>query len=64
MSLVEYDDMVEALSADTAIQAFKVRVLLSRSRCRDDFLDAHVGDTIPEKRSVDSIAILEQKARR
>ena len=42
VGLAQYDDMIEALAADTAVQPLNVRVLPWRSWCRDDFLDTHV----------------------
>ncbi len=64
VGFVEHDDMVDALSADTADQAFNVRILPWRSWRRDDFFDAHVHDALAEVHAVDPVAVSEQEARR
>ncbi len=64
VGFVEYDDMREALSADTAVQAFNVRILPWRSWCYDDFVDAHVLDPLAEELAVDGVAIAKQEAGR
>ena len=64
MGVVEYDDMGETLSADTADQAFNVRILPWRSWRRDDFFDTHVPDALAEVRGVDSVSVSDQEARR
>ena len=53
--------MIKALSADTADQAFNVRILPWRSWRRDDFFDAHVLDTLAEVHSVDAVAVSDQE---
>jgi hypothetical protein len=57
VSLVEHDDMFEALSTDTADQAFNVRILPWGSWRRDDFSDAHVADALAEVHAVDAVAV-------
>ena len=57
VGFVEYDDMREALSADTAVQAFNVRILPWRSGSRYDFFDAHVLDPLSEELAVDRVTI-------
>ncbi len=42
MSLVEDDDVVQALSPNRADQALYVRILPGRSPCRDNLFNAHV----------------------
>ena len=64
VGFVEHDDMVDTLSADTADQAFNVRILPWRSWRRDDFFDAHVHDALAEVNAVDPVAVSEQEARR
>ncbi len=64
MGFVEYDDMFETLSADTADQAFNVRILPGRSWRRDNFFDAHVLDALAELHTVDAVAVSDQEARR
>jgi hypothetical protein len=49
VGFVDYDDIGEALSADTAVQAFNVRILPWRSWCYCDFFDSHVLDTLAEE---------------
>ncbi len=56
--------MIEALSADTADQAFNVRILPWRSWRRDDFFDAQVLDALAEVHAVDSVSVSDQEARR
>ncbi len=46
VGFVEHDDMVDALPADTADQAFNVRILPWRSWRRDNFFGAHVLDPL------------------
>ncbi len=57
VGLVEYNDMIEALVADTAVQAFDVRILPCRSWCRYDFFDAQVLDALSEELAVDRVTI-------
>ncbi len=64
MGFVEHDDMIEALSTDTADQAFNVRILPWRSWCRDDFFDAQVLNALAEVHAVGAVTISDQEARR
>ena len=57
------DNLVEAIAANSSVQAFKVRVLPWRSRSLNDFLDAHVLDAILEVLSIDTIAIANHVSR-
>ena len=57
MPFVEYDDMVETVAADSAVQAFNVRILPGRSWCRYDFFDAHVLDSLSKELAVDRVTI-------
>lgn len=49
VGFVEYDEMREALSADTAVQPFNVRILPWGSWRYYDFVDAHVLDPLAEE---------------
>ncbi len=55
VGFVEYDEMREALSADTAVQALNVRILPWRSWCYYDFVDAHVLDPAAEELAVNGV---------
>lgn len=63
VGLAQYDDMIEALATDTAVQPLNVRILPWRSWCRDDFLDTHVFDALPEELAVDRVTIAKQESR-
>ena len=56
MSLVQHDHVIQALAPDRTDQAFDVWILPGRSRCRDDFFEAHALDATLEAVAVDSIA--------
>ena len=59
--LVDHDDMIEALSTDTADEALNVRILPWRLRGSNDFLDAQVVDALLEGVTVNAVAITKQK---
>ncbi len=56
--------MIEALSTDTADQAFNIRVLPWRAVCGHHLLNAHVFDPLAEKLAVDRIPVPDQEPRR
>ena len=64
MLLVQHDDIVEALSADSADQPLNERILPRRLWSRDDFSDAHVLDASAEVHAVDAVPVSDQEARR
>ena len=57
VGFVEHDDMVETVAADTAVQAFNVRILPGRSWCRYDFFDSQLLDALSKELTVDRVAI-------
>lgn len=61
VSLVEHDDVVQTIVSDRANEAFAIRVFPWAARRGDDFLDAHVANTLLKSVTVDSIAITNQK---
>ena len=56
--------MIEALSTDTADQAFNVRILPWRAVCGHRLLNAHVLDPLAEELAVDRITVADQESRR
>ena len=64
VGFVDYDDMSEALVADIAVKAFRVRILPWRSWCYCDFFDSHVLDPLAEKVAVHRIPVPDQEPRR
>ena len=61
--LVEHDHMVQALAPDGTDDPFDIRPLPRASRCRENFMDPHVGDLLAEFLSEDGVAIAQQIAR-
>ena len=59
VAFVEYDDMVKTVVADSAVQAFNIRILPRRSWCRYDFFDAHVLASLSEELAVDRVTMLD-----
>jgi hypothetical protein len=57
MALAEYDDVVEAVAADAADQAFNVGILPRTPRGGENLFDAHAFDAPLEWVSKDRIAI-------
>jgi hypothetical protein len=64
MPLVQHDDMIEELSADTAHHALDVRILPRTSWGDEHFLNAHVPHPLPEGVTVDTIAVAQEIPRR
>ena len=54
--------MIEALSTDTADQAFNVRILPWRAVCGHHLLNAHVLDPLAEELAVDRIPVADQES--
>lgn len=61
--LTEHDDVVEALSADGADDAFDASVLPRRSGCGREVMDTHRFELLVEIPSVNSVIIPEQISR-
>ena len=64
MLFIEDDYVVQALTTNRTNQAFYEWILPGRSPSRNDFLDTHVLYAIAEVRTIDTISIAYQKARR
>ena len=64
VTLVEYNDLVQAFSANGSYQALATRILPGRLCRTNDFLDAHVSDALLEHIGIDSVAITDEKSRR
>jgi len=64
VSLVEHDDVVEAITPDAADRPLDEWVLPWTPRCSDDFFDFYELDALPEGRPVRAVAISDQVARR
>ena len=64
MPLMEDDDVVQTLPTDAPDQAFDIGILPWRPWSDDDFLDAHVLDTLPKGCAVDGVPIAQEIARR
>lgn len=60
MVLVENNNVIQAFSSNRTDHAFSVGVEPGRARSRDYFLDAHIGNPIAERRSVDSVTVTNQ----
>jgi hypothetical protein len=61
VSLVEYDDVFQTLSADGSNETFTIRILPGGLRRANDFLDSHVSDAMLKHVAIDSITIANQK---
>ena len=61
MSLVENDDVIEALATNRADQAFRVGILPRRTAGTHDLLDTHMLDPLAEELAVNPIAVTNQK---
>ena len=57
VGFVEHDQMIKAFATDRSDDSLDVRALPRRAEGNDDFLDAHVLDSILELVAVDAIAI-------
>jgi hypothetical protein len=55
MRLVEDDDVIETFAPNRSDHAFDVRVLPWTRRRRDDFTDAHAGDSAAEEVAIDGV---------
>mgnify|MGYP001820768236 CR=1 FL=1 len=60
MTLVEDDDMVEALAAYGADQAFDIRILPGRARGDAHLSDTEAAHTAPESFAVDVVTVTQQ----
>ena len=63
MGLAQNDDVIEALAADGADDAFDERVLPGRPRGDEHLANPHAGDAPGEGLAVDGISIAEQISR-
>ena len=63
MTLVENDDVVEALATNRADEALNIGRLPRRAVCSQHLLDTHVLDSLLEKRTVDAVAISNHEPR-
>ena len=63
VGLVQHHDVVEALAAQGADEAFHVRILPRRPRRRLDFVDPHGLDSAREHDPVDRIAVAQEVSR-
>ena len=63
VSFAEHDDVVEAFSAECAIDALDEAVLPGQLRCRLDRLDIEIANAVVEPRAEDLIAVVNQKSR-
>jgi hypothetical protein len=61
--IVEYDDMIEAVSANRADQSLGIRVLPRTTWCDGDFVNAHSADSTLEILAKDRIPVTDQIAR-
>ena len=61
VSLVEYDEVVEAFTANRPNQALTVRILAGRAGRAHDLLDANVSDALLEYVAIDGVAIADKK---
>ncbi len=61
--LIEDDDVVQALAADRADDAFDVGILPRRTRCRADRRQTECRDRPTERRVEDSVAVVEDEPR-
>ena len=57
MRLVKDDDVIETLAPNGSDHAFDIRVLPRTRWRRDDFIDAHAGDSTSEEVAIDGISI-------
>ena len=57
MAFIENDDVIEALPPDRADNPFNVGILPWRTRCRDDFIDAHGLDSGVDQQPVNAVPI-------
>jgi hypothetical protein len=64
VTLVEDNDVVQAVSPDAADQAFDIRVLPGASRGGKDLFDGHAPDASTKRLAIDRIAIPEEVLRR
>ena len=64
VSLVEDDDLVQALAANTPDAALDKRILPGPPRCSEHFFDTHAFKARLEGLAVHAIAIPDQEARR
>src|SRR5262245_49001190 len=62
VSLVQHDDVVQALAAQGSDPAFDEGILPGTLRCDQHFLDAQVGDAPAEDRAVATVAVPDQVA--
>src|ERR1700674_1128358 len=63
MAFAEYDDVVEAVAADTADQAFNVGILPRTPRGTEDLLDAHAPDAAVKRAPINRIPVPQQVLR-
>ena len=57
MSLVQYDDVIQAVPSDASDHSFHKRVLPRAARCCEYLFDPHASDAPPKLVAVNSIAI-------
>jgi len=63
VALVENDDVIQTISADTANNSFHIRILPGASRCRDYLFNEEAPHAAAESLTIDGIAIPKQIAR-
>ena len=63
-ALVPHDDVIEALAAKGTDHAFHERILPGRTRRCEHLVDVHLLGSTPKIRSIDSITIPDDEARR
>src|SRR3989442_9028852 len=63
-AFVPHDDVIEALASEGADHAFHERILPGRTRGREHLFDAQMLNSTPRTRSIDSITIPDDEARR
>ena len=57
---MQYDHMIETLTANGSNHSLDIGSLPRRARCRQDFADAHVSHLFSEVSAEDSIAVAQQ----
>ncbi len=64
VSLVEYDEVVEAFTANRSNQALTIRILPGRSGGANDLLDAQISNALLQYVAIDGVAITDQESGR
>jgi hypothetical protein len=60
--LVQDDHMIQTFPTEGTDQSLHIRVLPRRTRCNQDFLDAHVLELLPDGIPIDRIPVADQVA--